>query len=121
MSEQCSIHIFDSVGGRQCMRKAVTVEDGKPVCRQHTEAAKAEREAKSRQRYAAYLQRVIAPYERVKALRAINAKLLAALEAWIEHVDRFHHEHSYPGNRCDWCLSREAEAREAIREAKEEA
>jgi hypothetical protein len=57
----------------------------------------------------------------VEHLEAINAKLLAALEAWIEHVDRFHHEHSYPGNRCDWCLSREAEAREAIREAKEEA
>jgi hypothetical protein len=68
------------------MRKAVTVEDGKPVCRQHTEAAKAEREAKSRQRYAAYLQRVIAPYERVKALRAINAKLLAALEECLEQL-----------------------------------
>lgn len=42
--EKCSVEVL--IRGmafpryRRCSRKAVTIEDGKPVCRQHTKAAK---------------------------------------------------------------------------------
>jgi len=87
MSEQCSKRVFsDGWGGHQCMRQAITVEDGKPVCRQHTAAAKADREAKSAVRYQAYLRRVNAPYNRLRDLKATNARLLAALEECLEQL-----------------------------------
>ena len=40
-----------------------------------------------------------------------------ALKAYIEHVERFHGESGYPGNRCEWCLDREKEMRQALAKA----
>jgi hypothetical protein len=65
----------------------------------------------------AYLSE-IARFAQIARLRAVNAKLLEALEDVIDHVDRFHGEAGYPGNRCEWCVSVESRAREAIEEAR---
>jgi len=81
MSEQCSVRVSDTwgVGFHACGHKAVTVEDGKPVCGTHTKAAKERRDAKGSETYNAYLRRANAPYDRIKTLKDTNTKLLAAL------------------------------------------
>ena len=43
-----------------------------------------------------------------------------ALKAYIEHVERFHGESGYPGNRCEWCLDREKEMCLALAKAEGE-
>lgn len=43
-----------------------------------------------------------------------------ALKAYIEHIERFHGESGYPGNRCEWCLDREKEMRQALAKAEGE-
>jgi len=120
MSEQCSKRVFsDGWGGHQCMRQAITVEDGKPVCRQHTAAAKADREAKSAVRYQAYLRRVNAPYNRLRDLKATNTKLLAALEAILDVLkpDSLGY---FQGDVNLLTCEHMIQAREAIKEAKGE-
>jgi len=127
MSEQCSKRVFsDGWGGHQCMRQAITVEDGKPVCRQHTAAAKADREAKSAVRYQAYLRRVNAPGDRLRALNATNASLLAALEAWRNgyfilirklHEIEQHHTPTYVDCPAPYCVQAREMNHAYLREA----
>lgn len=60
MSEQCLEQVFSGLSRwsrHPCGRNAVIIEDGKPVCRYHTVAAKAEREIKREERIRAVWQR----------------------------------------------------------------
>jgi len=117
MSEQCSKQVFsDGWGGHQCPRKAIATEEGKPVCRQHTKAAREQREAKSKARYDAYLRRVNAPYDRIKALKDTNAKLLAALLSIAAHAALVA-QHARQTATVQAMRRIEGVAREAIREA----
>jgi hypothetical protein len=92
-----------------CARKAVATEDGKPVCWQHSKAAIEQRRSKSKERFEAGMADRLAPYKEAERLRAINAALLAALEAGVDGV------HDWEAF-ADW----QTQARAAIAEAKEE-
>ncbi len=121
MTDQCSRLVFSGTwGGHQCSRRAVTVEDDKPVCRQHTAAAKAERLAAGEAAFQARLATMAAPFKRLRELEATNARLLAALEYY---ADPEHWQDDDWGCR-SVIVGRDysdggATARAAIRQAKE--
>ncbi len=53
------------------------------------------------------------------SLRAVNAKLLSALEEWANHVEQWHQAEAMGGGRrCTNCVLLERAAREAIEEAR---
>jgi len=119
MSEQCSVRVSDTwgVGFHACGHKAVTVEDGKPVCGTHTKAAKERRDAKGSETYNAYLRRANAPYDRIKTLKDTNTKLLAALEDCSERMERARRILIGSNPKASWGMLDTKKAREAIQEA----
>ena len=55
--------------------------------------------------------------EETKNLILAAPDMYESLKEYIEHVDRFHGENRYSGNRCEWCQSREKEMRQALSKA----
>lgn len=60
------------------------------------------------------------PAEDARNLRmflAYTAELLGSLQDWLAHIDRYHGEGGYPGNRCEWCTAPEERSRATIRKS----
>jgi phytoene dehydrogenase-like protein len=87
--EYCSADVHDTfgVGFHQCSHKAVTVEDGKPVCGTHTKAAEERRSQRSDAAYGIHKARWASQAE-TERRAACYPKLLAALEALVSVLDR---------------------------------
>ena len=81
--ERCSEpSISDSTGWHvsQCLRRGTITEEGKPWCFQHAPSKTKARRAEAAVRYKADQDRRMAPYNEAQRLRAVNSKLLEALE-----------------------------------------
>jgi hypothetical protein len=64
----------------QCSRRGTITEDGKPWCFQHAPSAVHKRNAEVETRFKADQDRRMTPYYEAERLRAVNTKLLEALE-----------------------------------------
>ena len=65
----------------QCSRRGTITEEDKIWCWQHAPSSVKKRQAESAARYKADNDRRMAPYHELDRLRAVNAKLLKALES----------------------------------------
>ena len=110
--ERCSEpRVADYTGyhfGR-CSRRGTMSEEGKLWCFQHAPSSIKARRAKSAAKWKADQDRRNAPYDEAKRLRAVNAKLLGALNALLPL--RVSHQ------RDGWAANFDR-AREAIEEAR---
>ena len=120
--ERCSEQDIPDWSGwhfAQCSRRGTVTEEDKLWCFQHAPSTKRKRRVESDERYKADQDRRLAPYNEAVRLRAVNAKLLAALESSAEKLHGLRDEpeclmHLF--NECpkSYCT----EARDAIESAK---
>ena len=102
-----------------CKRKGVVSEGGKKWCKQHAPSSVKARQAKSDARFKADQDRRLAPYTEAKRLRAVNAKLLEALERSADKLHSLRDEPECLGHVFRDCpKSYCVEARAAIEEAR---
>ena len=83
VAHRCSATVYDPTGwghNSSCSRNGKIEEDSKWWCKQHAPSSVKARIEASRVRWQADQDRRMAPYNEVERLRAVNAKLLAALE-----------------------------------------
>jgi hypothetical protein len=91
----------------QCSRRGTITEESKLWCFQHAPSKIKVRQAKSDARFKADQDRRLAPSRELDRLRAVNAKLLEALEASEAYATRivgsFPPWDDCPMGSCQWC------------------
>lgn len=125
MSRCSKPNVSDGTGWHfnQCSRQGTITEKGKSWCFQHAPSKVKTRKDERHVRYEARMDALLAPEREVDRLRAINAKLLAALPS----LNRYgHHDHDCIPDvygegipcPCEFNLAMD-QARAVIEEAKE--
>lgn len=50
----------------------------------------------------------------LKQVTGEREELREALDGWVGHIDRWHGPQGHSGQRCEWCLPNEEQARTAL-------